>query len=90
MIDTALQNQLRSLIFDRCGFYFKNHNLRNLESSVSSRLEPLGINSMPGYYAFLTISGSIFIIYTRKTGADDYIAKISDYSRFVSATRKLS
>ncbi|MBF0494030.1 MAG: tetratricopeptide repeat protein [Candidatus Omnitrophica bacterium] len=51
-----LQNKLRSYITERSGLYFKDHELRNLNEAVFSRMKTCNINSALAYYSFLTSS----------------------------------
>jgi chemotaxis protein methyltransferase CheR len=49
-----LRERLKSHISQRCGLYFRDHDLRNLESAVERRMRALGIESGHAYYLHLT------------------------------------
>ena len=51
-----LRNQIKTHIADRCGLYFRDHDLRNLETGVSQRMMSRGFDSVHSYYLYLTTS----------------------------------
>jgi chemotaxis protein methyltransferase CheR len=51
-----LQDKIKTHIADRCGLYFRDHDLRNLESGVTQRMKILGLDSGHSYYLYLTTS----------------------------------
>ena len=51
-----LKGQLKSYIADRCGLYFRDHDLRNLEAGVTQRMKTCGFDSPHAYYIHLTTS----------------------------------
>jgi chemotaxis protein methyltransferase CheR len=51
-----LQDQIKSHIADRSGLYFRDHDLKNLESGVSQRMKACGFDSVHSYYLSLTTS----------------------------------
>lgn len=53
----SLRNQFKSLITDRCGLYFRDYDLKNMESAILDRMKALKIQSEVAYYNLLTFSG---------------------------------
>lgn len=51
-----LRNQIKTHIAERCGLYFRDHDLRNLEAGVSQRMKTCGFDSVHSYYLYLTTS----------------------------------
>jgi chemotaxis protein methyltransferase CheR len=51
-----LQAQIKTHIADRCGLYFRDHDLKNLESGVTQRMKACGFDSVHSYYLHLTTS----------------------------------
>lgn len=51
-----LQDQIKTHIADRCGLYFRDHDLKNLESGVTQRMKACGFDSIHSYYLYLTTS----------------------------------
>jgi len=51
-----LRNQIKTYIAERCGLYFRDHDLRNLEAGVVQRMKILGFDSVHAYYIHLTTS----------------------------------
>ncbi len=51
-----LKNQFKTYIADRCGLYFRDHDLRGLEAGVSQRMKACGFDSFHAYYVHLTAS----------------------------------
>ncbi|MDD5226199.1 MAG: hypothetical protein PHV97_03320 [Candidatus Omnitrophica bacterium] len=51
-----LQDQIKTHIAERCGLYFRDHDLRNLEAGVSQRMKVRGFDSVHSYYLDLTTS----------------------------------
>ncbi len=51
-----LRNQIQTHIAERCGLYFRDHDLRNLEAGVSERMKACGFDSVHAYYLHLTTS----------------------------------
>lgn len=51
-----LQDQIKTHIADRCGLYFRDHDLKNLESGVKQRMKASGFDSVHSYYLYLTTS----------------------------------
>lgn len=51
-----LQDQIKTHIAERCGLYFRDHDLRNLEAGVKQRMKALGLDSAHSYYLQLTTS----------------------------------
>ncbi|MFH0984344.1 MAG: CheR family methyltransferase [Candidatus Omnitrophota bacterium] len=51
-----IRNQLKVQISERCGLYFRDHDLKNLESGVIQRMKVLGFDSVHAYYLHLTTS----------------------------------
>jgi chemotaxis protein methyltransferase CheR len=51
-----LMTRVKSLITDRTGLYFKDHNLSDLQSSVTERMSLRGFDALPSYFSFLTTS----------------------------------
>jgi len=51
-----LRNKLKNYISSRCGLYFKDHDLKNLENAVSQRVKACGLGSASAYYSYLTNS----------------------------------
>ncbi len=51
-----LQDQIKTHIAERCGLYFRDHDLRNLEAGVKQRMKVLGLDSVHSYYLRLTTS----------------------------------
>ncbi|NQU95186.1 MAG: hypothetical protein HQ549_03010 [Candidatus Omnitrophica bacterium] len=49
-----IRNQFKTFVANRGGLYFKDHDLKNLESAISARMKSRGMHSFPGYYAYLT------------------------------------
>lgn len=49
-----LRNQIKANIAERCGLYFRDHDLRNLESAVFQRMQKSGFDSPHAYYIHLT------------------------------------
>lgn len=45
-----LKIQFRNFISSRCGLYFKDHDLKNMEDAISARMEQRGFDSLPAYY----------------------------------------
>lgn len=50
----SLRNQFKSLITDRCGLYFRDYDLKNMESAILERMKVLKIQSDAAYYNLLT------------------------------------
>lgn len=50
------KNQIKTYIADRCGLYFRDHDLRNLESAIRERMRLCQFDSAPAYYIYLTTS----------------------------------
>jgi len=55
-IPQELRSQFRSLVSTRGGFYFKDHDMSNLENAILSRMKTRNIDSPSSYYGSLTIS----------------------------------
>lgn len=53
-----LLNSFRGFITDRSGLYFRDHDLKNLENSVTSRMTSLHLDSPTSYYRYITMSDS--------------------------------
>lgn len=51
-----LRNKIKTHIAERCGLYFRDHDLRNLEAGVSQRMNARGFDSPHSYYLYLTTS----------------------------------
>jgi len=51
-----LRNQIKTHIAERCGLYFRDHDLRNLETGVAQRMKVCGFDSVHAYYLHLTAS----------------------------------
>ncbi len=51
-----LRSQIKTHIADRCGLYFRDHDLRNLEAGVTQRMKACGFDSVHSYYLHLTTS----------------------------------
>ncbi len=51
-----LQGQIKTHIAERCGLYFRDHDLRNLEAGVIQRMKVCGFDSVHSYYLHLTTS----------------------------------
>ena len=51
-----LQDQIKTHIADRSGLYFRDHDLKNLESGVTQRMKACGFDSVHSYYLHLTTS----------------------------------
>ncbi len=51
-----LRNKFKNYISGRCGLYFKDHDLKNLENAVSQRVKTCGLGSASAYYTYLTSS----------------------------------
>ena len=51
-----LRNQIKTHIAERCGLYFRDHDLKNLEAGVSQRMKTCGFDSVHSYYLYLTTS----------------------------------
>jgi len=51
-----LQGQIKTHIADRSGLYFRDHDLKNLESGVLQRMKACGFDSVHSYYLHLTTS----------------------------------
>lgn len=51
-----LQDQIKTHIADRCGLYFRDHDLKNLESGLTQRMKACGLDSVHSYYLHLTTS----------------------------------
>jgi len=51
-----LRAQFKSYIAERCGLYFRDHDLKNLEAGVSQRMKVCGLDSVHAYYIILTTS----------------------------------
>jgi len=51
-----LRNKYKNYISGRCGLYFKDHDLKNLENAVSQRIKACAFNSPYAYYTYLTNS----------------------------------
>jgi chemotaxis protein methyltransferase CheR len=56
IIPQELKNQFRTLVNNRCGLYFKDYDLRDLENAISQRIEALKIDSPAAYYNLLSFS----------------------------------
>ena len=56
MVDTDLRDQFRSLVASRGGLYFKDHDIRNLDDAIISRMKSRGISSLPAYYTDVAMS----------------------------------
>lgn len=54
----ALRNSFKSLITDRCGLYFRDYDLKNLETAILDRMKALKVQSDAAYYNLLTFSES--------------------------------
>ena len=55
-IPPELENRLKTLIAERAGLYFKDHDLRNLEDAIHARLTVRGFESVSAYYNCLMSS----------------------------------
>lgn len=55
-LSESLRNQFKSLITDRCGLYFRDYDLKNLETAILDRMKLLNIQSDAAYYNLLTFS----------------------------------
>ena len=51
-----LRSQIKIHIAERCGLYFRDHDLRNLETGVTQRMKACGFDSVHSYYLHLTTS----------------------------------
>jgi chemotaxis methyl-accepting protein methylase len=51
-----LKHRFKKLIMSRCGLYFRDHDLKNLENAVESRMRSRGLDSVVSYYTHLTSS----------------------------------
>ena len=51
-----LKKEFRNLVTGRCGLYFRDHDLRNLEDAVTARMKSRGLSSAAAYYNHLTTS----------------------------------
>ena len=51
-----LQDQIKTHIAERCGLYFRDHDLKNLETGVMQRMKVCGFDSVHAYYLHLTTS----------------------------------
>jgi chemotaxis protein methyltransferase CheR len=51
-----LQDQIKVHIAERCGLYFRDHDLKNLEVGVTQRMKACGFDSVHSYYLHLTTS----------------------------------
>ncbi len=51
-----LQDQIKTHIADRCGLYFRDHDLKNLESGVIQRMKVCKFDSIHAYYLHFTTS----------------------------------
>lgn len=49
-----LRNHIKAHIAERCGLYFRDHDLRNLEAAVFQRMKDRGFDSAHAYYIYLT------------------------------------
>jgi chemotaxis protein methyltransferase CheR len=49
-------NKFRDIIADRCGLYFKDHSLKNLEKVVKSRIEVNKFKVVDDYYKYIVSS----------------------------------
>ncbi len=49
-----LREKLKRYIAERCGLYFKDHEMKNLAEAVAERMKARGIDSFPAYYQDLT------------------------------------
>lgn len=53
---TDLLGQIKAYIAERCGLYFRDHDLRNLEAGLRQRMKACGFDSVHAYYIHLTTS----------------------------------
>ncbi|MEI6862828.1 MAG: hypothetical protein WCK38_00295, partial [Candidatus Omnitrophota bacterium] len=49
-----LKSRLKSFITERCGLYFRDHDLKGLEDALVDRIHSLGMDSAVTYYSFIT------------------------------------
>ncbi len=52
----VLKNMFKSYITVRCGLYFKDHDLKNMEDAIVTRMNFYGFDSPDIYYTYLTTS----------------------------------
>lgn len=52
----SLRNPFKSLITDRCGLYFRDYDLKNMESAIVERMKAHKLQSDAAYYNLLTFS----------------------------------
>ena len=55
-LSVDLKNRFKSFVAGRGGLYFKDHDLRQLEEGINSRMASCGLNTPAAYYNFLTTS----------------------------------
>lgn len=55
-LSESLRNQFKSLVTERCGLYFRDYDLKNLETAILDRMKVLKIQSDAAYYNLLTFS----------------------------------
>ena len=51
-----LMKKFREIVVRHSGLYFKDQGLKNLKSSISARMEILGISVPAAYYLYLSTS----------------------------------
>ncbi len=51
-----LKDKFKHFVADRCGLYFKDHDLKSLEDAIIERAKAGKFNSIPEYYAYITTS----------------------------------
>ncbi|MFA6320359.1 MAG: CheR family methyltransferase [Candidatus Omnitrophota bacterium] len=51
-----LKEQFKDLVNSRCGLYFKDYDLKDLEFALTNRIKELGLDSAHAYYNILTLS----------------------------------
>ena len=56
IFDENLKHQFKNLVSDRCGLYFKDHDLKDLEKVLIQRMKDLKIHSPSAYYNKLAVS----------------------------------
>ena len=51
-----LRDRFKAFVADRCGLYFKDHDLKNLENAIIERARVSAVNSAEEYYEKVTVS----------------------------------
>lgn len=57
LFSEELKLKFKNIINERCGLYFRDHDLKDLEKAISLRMNALSIDSAVSYYNLLLFSG---------------------------------